>query len=217
MSTVRKEDFEALVVTVSLAAILALLTSFISFWETSELELPSWAPVGGKERWADPLQDPRLHVQQATKMEVRKRFEQGVVMLHAREYDHAIAAFHKVLEMAPKLPEAHMNLGYALLGLEKFGAAHDFFYTAIELRPMFANAYYGLGLALAGMEDYEAAMGAMRTYIHLSEPKSIQEQSNDPYLRKARSALWEWEQKLGRLPATSNEGVMSLDAGEKPE
>ena len=35
------------------------------------------------------------------------------------------------------------------------------------------------------------AVGAMRTYVHLTKP-------NDPYLRKAQAALWEWEAALAR-------------------
>jgi hypothetical protein len=32
---------------------------------------------------------------------------------------HAITALHRVLELAPQLPEAHVNMGFALLGLQQ--------------------------------------------------------------------------------------------------
>ena len=107
-------------------------------------------------------------------------------MLHAGQHELAVTALHEVLRLAPKMPEAHVNMGYALLGLQRYGAAHDFFITATELRPTQANAYYGLAVALEGLHDLEGALGAMRSFIHLTS-------ADDPYLRKARAALWEWE------------------------
>ena len=131
------------------------------------------------------------HQQQMTQAELRKRFEQAVVMLHARQYEHAITALHRVLEIAPRMPEAHANMGYALLGLQRPDAARGFFEAAVELNPRQANAYYGMALASEAMKDYEMALGAMRTYLHFAP-------AQDPYRARARSALWEWEEKLGR-------------------
>ena len=38
-------------------------------------------------------------------------------MLHAKQYEHALHAFHRVLELDPAMPEAHVNAGFALLGM----------------------------------------------------------------------------------------------------
>jgi tetratricopeptide (TPR) repeat protein len=126
-----------------------------------------------------------------TAPEVDERFAQAVVMLHAKQYEPAVAALHRVLELAPRMPEAHVNMGFALLGMGKTAAAGDFFRSAIELRSTQANAYYGLALAVEAQGDLHAALGAMRTYLHVSK-------ADDPYRTKARSAIWEWEQALGR-------------------
>jgi tetratricopeptide (TPR) repeat protein len=96
-----------------------------------------------------------------------------------------------VLELAPRMPEAHVNMGFALLGMGRPQAAADFFRSAIDLRPTQANAYYGLALAAEAQGDLPSALGAMRSYLHLSK-------GDDPYRTKARSAIWEWEQALGR-------------------
>ena len=117
--------------------------------------------------------------------EIDRVFRQGVVMLHARQYEHALTAFHRVLELAPEMPEAHANMGYALVGLARHREAKAFFEGAIDLRPRQVNAYYGLALAAEGLGDLETARGAMRTYVHLS-PKG------DPHRRRAEAALWEW-------------------------
>lgn len=143
---------------------------------------------------ANPARDPALHARQARAAEIDARFKQAVAMLHAKQYEHAATALHRVLELAPGLPEAHVNMGFAMIGLKRHRAARDFFEAAINLRPTQVNAYYGLAEALEGLNDLEGAMGAMRSYIHLSRP-------DDPYVRKARAALWEWEKALGRKPS----------------
>ena len=120
--------------------------------------------------------------------EVQRRFDQAVVMLRAHEYEHATVALHRVLTLAPKLPEAHVNMGFALMGLKRTKAARDFFEGATVLKPDQANAYYGLALAWEASGDLPMATGAMRTYLHLAR-------NEDPkHLARARAALWEWEQ-----------------------
>lgn len=120
--------------------------------------------------------------------EIEQRFQQGVIMLHAKRYDDAITAFHRVLLLNPDLTEANVNMGFALIGLERYKAARDFFEAAIELRKDQINAYYGLALALTGTNDVAGAIGAMRTYRHLAS-------ADDPYRDKADELIKEWEGK----------------------
>ena len=134
----------------------------------------------------DPARDPQLHAKQRRLAEIDRRFQQAVAMLHAKQYQHASVALHRVLELAPKLPQAHVNMGYAMLGLHRDAVARDFFMSAIDLKSSQLNAYYGLALSLERLGDLAAAKGAMRTYVHLSKP-------DDPFLPKARAALWEWQ------------------------
>lgn len=132
--------------------------------------------------------DPATHAADARAREVRQRFDQAVVMLHAKQYEHAVVALHRVLALAPTLPEAHVNMGFALLGLGRAREARDFFEGATALRPEQANAYYGLAVASEAAGDLPLARGAMRSYLHLAR--------NEPaeHLSRARAALWEWEQ-----------------------
>jgi tetratricopeptide (TPR) repeat protein len=121
--------------------------------------------------------------------EVRRRFDEAVVMLHAKRYDHAVTALHRVLVLAPGLAEAHVNMGYALLGLKRTTEARAFFEGAMAIRPELANAYYGLALANEAAGDLALATGAMRSYLHLARDERPE------HLRRARAALWEWENK----------------------
>ncbi|MBX3608106.1 MAG: tetratricopeptide repeat protein [Piscinibacter sp.] len=131
--------------------------------------------------------------------ELRERFEQAVLMLHAKQYEHAVTALHRVLELAPRLPEAHVNMGFALLGLGRAAAARDFFEAATALRPEQANAYYGLALAHEAEGDTELAIGAMRSYLHRARD------ADAAHLRRARAALWEWEAARRPFPQSGTD------------
>jgi tetratricopeptide (TPR) repeat protein len=130
----------------------------------------------------------------APRDELRERFEQAALMLHAKQYEHAVTALHRVLELAPRLPEAHVNMGFALLGLKRHAAARDFFESATVLRPEQANAYYGAALAHEALGDADLAIGAMRSYLHRARD------ADEAHLRRARAALWEWESSGKRFP-----------------
>lgn len=136
---------------------------------------------------------PRNHAADKIRADIGLRFEQGVIMLHAKQYDHALTAFHRVLQLAPEMPEAYVNTGFALLGMKRYKEARDFFESATLLRRNQVNAYYGLAEVLEGMGDLDGALGAMQTFVHLS-------QVDDPFRRKAESAIWEWREILaGRM------------------
>jgi tetratricopeptide (TPR) repeat protein len=137
--------------------------------------------------------------------ELLTRFQQGIGLLHAQQYDYAITALDHVIRLVPNMPEAYVNIGFAYLGMEDYVSAQSAFEKAIDLRTTQVNAYYGLAAALDGLKDYEAALGAMRTFVHLSKP-------DEPYLAKARAAIWEFEGLLGRIP-----GVAESPEGMKPQ
>ncbi len=171
------------------ATVLALVLAGIVAGGVGLQRLPGGAePPAAASARIDPWTDGAGHAAQARKQEIRTRFDQAVIMLHARRYEHAATALHRVLALDPTLPEAHANMGYAMLGLERYPEARDFFLGAIELRPGQVNAYYGLAVALEELNDLAGALGAMRTYVHLAAPE-------DPYRRKGEAAIWEWEAK----------------------
>jgi tetratricopeptide (TPR) repeat protein len=75
-------------------------------------------------------------------------FQHSVAILQAGQHENALASFHRVLELAPDLSDAHVNTDYALLGMQRHQDAHDFFLSAIELKLNQVNVYYELALAL---------------------------------------------------------------------
>ena len=111
-------------------------------------------------------------------------FQQAVAMLRAGEFEYAVTALHEVLEIYPALPEGHVNMGYALLGLGDTKAAADFFDTASTLRPSLHNAYYGLALAEIENGNKKSALAAMQAFAHRTAP-------DDRHLARAQEIIWE--------------------------
>lgn len=126
-------------------------------------------------------------------------FQRAVVALREGQPAAAQGALHTVLTIYPRLPEAHGNLGFALLGLERYGEAAAAFRHAADLRPSLHTAYYGLALAEHGRGDLPAAVAAMQAFAHLAA-------ADDPWLSRALAALREWEYALAsasRAPGAS--------------
>ena len=77
-------------------------------------------------------------------------------------------------------------IGVGLWAMGRTHSARDFFVGALELKPSQVNAYYGLAEASEALGDMSTALGAMRSFVHLARP-------DDPFVRRARAALWEWQ------------------------
>jgi hypothetical protein len=181
----------ALGLTLALVGVLGVLLATVSA-DSQGVRVAATQPTAGSE------QD---HARKMRLAEVDRRFSSGVVLLSGRNFDLAANEFHRVLELAPKMPEAHVNMGFALLGTQRYAVAKDFFTTAININTGQLNAYYGLALALEGLHDLAGARGAMRSYIHLAR-------ADDPYLTRANAALWEWdgEMKLAQQTQGGTQG-----------
>jgi tetratricopeptide (TPR) repeat protein len=208
LNTTALQSTERITAVTSLLLLLGIVGLLVTLSRSPEL-----ASLEPKNKVAsiDPAQHPRAHAAAAREKEIAKRFQEAVMMLHAKQYDYAITALHRVIELSPRMPEAYVNMGFALLGLKKYKAAGDFFNAAIDIRPYQANAYWGLAVSLEGRNDLEGALGAMRTYIHLapSDPNS------QDYVRRARSAIWEWDTRLKRGPLPPEEAEFLNERGRQ--
>jgi tetratricopeptide (TPR) repeat protein len=157
-------------------------------------ELPMTPAISALSSHADPAR----HAASAQLRELDRRFRQGLEMLARGEHEHAFTAFHRVLEIEPDLVDAHVNIGFALLGMERYPAALEFFIGATELKSDQANAYYGMAMSLEGLGKLQAALEAMETYLHLEKKPS-------EHTRRADAATWEWRYRLAGMPLTEEE------------
>jgi lipoprotein NlpI len=157
----------------------ALLSVYLSRDGTEPVETATVSNTGAHDFLGDE-QARRAH----------QNFQQGVAMLQAGQFDYAVTALHEVLAIYPALPEAHVNMGYALLGAGEPEAAADFFNTATDLRPSLHNAYYGLALAEREGGNDKAALAAMQAYAHLAA-------EDERHLPRAKEIIWELQAKTG--------------------
>ena len=118
----------------------------------------------------------------------RAAFAAGIAHLRQGDAHSAAQAFETARRANPHAPEVYVNLGFAYLELNQPAASRTAFETASTIAPGQVNAYFGLAEALDALGDGEGAMGAMRTYLHLAP-------GDDPFRRRAMSALWEWESR----------------------
>ncbi|HSF95102.1 MAG TPA: TlpA disulfide reductase family protein [Thermohalobaculum sp.] len=121
-------------------------------------------------------------------------FEAGLNHMRAGDAHAAALAFDAARRADPHAVAAYVNLGFASLELGRPAAARAAFEQATEIVPAQANAYYGMAEALEALGDTEGALGAMRTYLHLTPEE-------DPFRRRAMSAIWEWEASLAAVRA----------------
>jgi len=124
-------------------------------------------------------------------------FNAAVGHMQQGRYQQALDLWHKALLLAPDIPEIKVNMGFTLFEMGEYRTARDAFINAMEQNAYQANAYYGLAITNEKMGDLEAALGAMRSYIHLATADA-----DEKFIRRARSALWEWETRLTKLPST---------------
>jgi hypothetical protein len=94
-----------------------------------------------------------------------------------------------VLELAPQLPEAHVNMGFALLGSGSTPGRAHFFDGATALKRRPGQRLLRPGPGLGSRRRPGDGHGAMRSYLHLAR------HDGEDHLRRARAALWEWESK----------------------
>jgi tetratricopeptide (TPR) repeat protein len=198
-----KIDRRIIALVLTVAAILAIRFIIVSV-PSSVKETVTVSPG------ADIAGEREKHAATRTNDEVYRRFKQGVAMLHAKRYEHAVTALQRVLELSPGMPEAYVNMGFAMIGLEKYETAREQFKRAIAINAEQVNAYYGLAVALEGLNDLMGAIGAMESYVHLTT-------KDDPFKPRAQAALWEWRAAVKEKKEASKrtESGNGNDGGEK--
>jgi tetratricopeptide (TPR) repeat protein len=123
--------------------------------------------------------------------------------LAAKRFRKAFSPLDRLIKLAPGDAQAHVLMGLALEGAGNFKLARKYYEAAIDRDVLMADAYFGYATTSEALGDLEAALGAMRGFLHVQK-------DNDPYrlrVAQARSAIWEWESKLGRGPWGPTRGI----------
>ncbi|OWW20819.1 hypothetical protein [Noviherbaspirillum denitrificans] len=126
--------------------------------------------------------------------QAQKAMKNAEAQIRAKKYDDAIRELHAAHATLKTNPKAYLLMGRALEGKKDFETARDFYGAAIDKDVLLADAYFGFATASEALGDLEAAVGGMRNYLHVQPNADF----NKLKIAQARSAIWEWEAKLGR-------------------
>jgi tetratricopeptide (TPR) repeat protein len=124
-----------------------------------------------------------------------RHFFSGLELMRAGRAADALLMLDIARKNNPEIPEVHVNIGYALLSLQRWREAYIAFEVALRIRPRQANAYYGMAEALEGQGKLEKALESMETYIHIAD-------KNNPFLLKAEAAIRHWEEVLAETSSS---------------
>src|SRR6516165_6411006 len=90
---------------------------------------------------------------------VFKVYNQGVALMHAKNFAAAQIKFEPAIRDNPNFAEAHNNLGFTLRqqGPQNYSKALEHYNKAIQLKPAMAEAYENRGVLFAKMGRKAAA------------------------------------------------------------
>jgi Flp pilus assembly protein TadD/replication-associated recombination protein RarA len=91
----------------------------------------------------------------------------GIAYSKKGEYDQAIEAFCKALELKPDLHEAWNNLGVAYDTKGEYDRAIEAYRKALELKPDLHEAWYNLGVAYGMKRELDQAIEALHKALEL--------------------------------------------------
>jgi serine/threonine-protein kinase len=96
----------------------------------------------------------------------------GVSLNANRDYDGAIACYHKAIDLDPKVAVPHYNLGNTLSDMGRKDAAIPCWRKAIELDQKYAQAYANVGAALERRGEADEAIPLLKKALEI-DPKIV--------------------------------------------
>jgi Tfp pilus assembly protein PilF len=94
-----------------------------------------------------------------------KYFKDGVSLYEAGQYQQAIEAYKKAVQLDPESADANYNLGMSYSSLGQYKEAIEAYKRAIRIKPDYEAAYYNLGHAYSNLKQYDNSVKAFRDAI----------------------------------------------------
>jgi tetratricopeptide (TPR) repeat protein len=161
--------------------------------------IPDSAAQVEREEFSGPTTSATSSVDQQ-KQTLRKEARK---LLADKKFKAAIRPLEALIQLTPESAQPHLLMGLALEGAGNFELARKYYEAAVDRDPMMADAYFGYATTSDALNDLESALGGMRSFLHVQK-------DDDPYrmrVAQARSAIWEWESRLGRGPWGPTKGI----------
>jgi tetratricopeptide (TPR) repeat protein len=84
-----------------------------------------------------------------------------------RDYNSELSIWTLTAKQVPNSERAHYNLGWVLIGLERYQDAIPEFAAAIKIDPDYGDAHDNLGLCYIRLNDYDTAITEFRTALRI--------------------------------------------------
>jgi tetratricopeptide (TPR) repeat protein len=148
-------------------------------------------------------------------------FKQGEDYRNNNQYDKALAAYTKAIEVNPQYAEAYKNRGIVYLDLKDYDKAMADNNKAIEVNPQYSNAYNNRGNVYYNLKEYDKAMAEYNKAIEIN-PQLFQAYNNRGVvyrnLKEYDKAIKDYNKAIEINPqyadAYNNRGVVYLHLKE---
>jgi tetratricopeptide (TPR) repeat protein len=110
----------------------------------------------------------------------------GLILVELENYNGAVKAFKKAVQLNPKFFEAQMNYAAVNLSFRGYGEAEKAYRAALGLRPNTYEAHLGLALALrGGINDGNFQKNLAEAQKHLDDAKKLEPNRPEAYYNEA--------------------------------
>ncbi len=103
----------------------------------------------------------------------KELYDNGVLFFKKHQYQKAIDAFSKLIEIAPDHADAYKNRGVSYLKQQKFDFAIKDFQTAKKLFPELKGLYSNLGVAWYYKKEYAKAIENYNTELEMAPENHV--------------------------------------------
>lgn len=97
----------------------------------------------------------------------------GASYYNRGEYEKAIVAYKRAIEINPDSTEVYFHLGMAYSSLGKYKEAVEAYTRAVRIKPDYAAAHYNLGHAYSNLNRHDKAIKAFRQSIQY-DPDNVE-------------------------------------------